>query len=60
MTVMMITVGGGTRVNFSSKLVKDSKNSCAGGQFWVVGVVEAAKVKIRPSRSDFGLAEADR
>ena len=60
MTVMMITVRGGTRVNFSSKLVKDSKNSSAGGQFRVVGVVEAAKVKIRPTRSDLGSAEADR
>ena len=44
--VMVITVGGGTDVIFSSKLVKDSKNGTAGGRFWVVAVVEAAKVKI--------------
>ena len=42
----MIVVKAGTDVNFSSKLVKDSKNGTAGGQFWVVAVVEAAKVKI--------------
>ena len=43
---MMITVGSETNVYFSSKLAKDSKNGTAGGQFWVVAVVEAAKVKI--------------
>ena len=45
----MITVGGETNVNLTSKLVKDSKNDTAGGQFLVIGVVEAAKVKIRPN-----------
>ena len=42
----MITVGGGTGINFSSKRAKDSKNGTAGGQFGVAGTVEAAKVKI--------------
>ena len=51
----MITVGGGTGINFSSKRAKDSKNGTAGGQFGVAGTVEAAKVKIYPSRVVFGL-----
>ena len=42
----MITVGGGTGINFSSKRAKDSKNGTAGGQFGVAGTVEAAKVNI--------------
>ena len=57
---MMITVRGGTHVNFSSKLVKDSKNDTAGGQFGIVGIVEAVKVKIRLIGSDLDVAEADR
>ena len=51
----MITVGGGTGINFSSKRAKDSKNGTAGGQFGVAGTVEAAKVKIYPVRVVFGL-----
>ena len=51
----MITVGGGTGINFSSKRAKDSKNGTAGGQFGVAGTVEAAKVKKYPVRVLFGL-----
>ena len=51
----MITVGGGTGINFSSKRAKDSKNGTAGGQFGVAGTVEAAKVKKYPVRVVFGL-----
>ena len=57
---MIITVGGGTGINYSSKRAKDFKNDTASGRFGVVGTVWDVKVKKYPHRVVFGLAEADR
>ena len=55
LTVMMTVVKSGTHVIFSSKLIKDFKNNTASDQFGVPGEIEAVKVKIRPTGSDFGV-----
>ena len=44
---------------FRSKLIRESKNSTANGQFSRVWPVEPLKAKNVPYRTDFGLAEGE-